>query len=74
VVICAKAAQTHHLVVLRSKVIKILTHLKLGQGVREVVLPAVDDILRDIGVEVVKRLHSDTLKHLSHVIFRMREI
>ena len=73
-VICSKTAKAEQVCVLLGKFFKILTDLKLGHCVRKIVLFTVDDILRDIGVEILKGLHSDSVQHLAHIIFRMWKI
>ena len=46
----------------------------LGHCIREVIFFTVNDILRDIGVEILQGFHSDPVQHLADIIFRMREI
>jgi hypothetical protein len=73
-VIRAKSAKTEQRSVLLGKFLEILTDLVLGHGVLEVVFFTVDDILRHIGVEILEGPYSDSVKHLTHVIFRMWKI
>jgi hypothetical protein len=73
-VICAKTAQAEQRSVLLSKFLEILTDLMFGHCVLEVVFFTVDDVLRHIGVEILKGPYSDSVQHLAHIIFRMWKI
>jgi hypothetical protein len=73
-VISAQTAEAEKRDILLCQLLKILTNLMLGHCIREVVFFTVNDILRDIGVEILQGFHSDPVQHLADIIFRMREI
>ena len=60
--------------VLCGKAFKELTHLLFAQCVREVVLPFIDEIRRDVGVKVVERIDSYLAKHLADIFLCVGEI
>ena len=48
--------------------------LLLGHCLRQVIFTLEDDILRDIGIEVVQRLHPYAAEHRADIIFSVRKI
>ncbi len=60
--------------VLLVKRLEEVPNLLLGHCLRQVIFTLEDDILRDIGIEVVQRLHPYAIQHRADIIFRVREI
>ena len=73
-VISSKTAQAEQIGIEFSQSFEILTYLMLRHGIRQVVFIAVDDVLRNIGVEILEGSYSDSVQHLAYVIFRMWKI
>ena len=73
-VICSQSAETKQVCVLLGQFLEILADLMLGHCIRQVILLSVDDILRDVGVEILEGPYSDSVQHLADILFRMREI
>ena len=73
-VICSKTAKAEQRNILFRQFLEILSDLMFGHCIRQVVLFTVDDVLRNIGVEILQGPYSDSVQHLAHIIFRMWKI
>ena len=73
-VICSQTAKAEKIGIEFRQFLEILSDLMLGHCIREVVFFTVDDVLRNIGVEILQGSYSDSAQHLAHIIFRMWEI
>ena len=67
-VVPALSGEAGHLDVAGGKVLEEAADLVLAHGVGQVVVALVDVFLRHIGIEVVERLHTHRVQHLSDII------
>ena len=73
-VVDAEACETGQLLVLRAQQFEGLTHLQFTQSEGDLVVVLEADAVRNLGIEVVKRLTTHLLKHRLQVFLGMGEI
>jgi hypothetical protein len=57
-----------------SKFLEPVANLLLGERIRELILPLVNETGRHVGIEVVQGPHPYTVKHLPDIFLSMRKI